>query len=31
MTSDKNDITEIISKINLVYEELIKPDVQDRW
>ena len=31
MASDKNDITEIISKINLVYEELIKPDVQDRW
>ena len=31
IASDKNDITEIISKINLVYEELIKPDVQDRW
>jgi aryl-alcohol dehydrogenase-like predicted oxidoreductase len=31
MASDKGDVTEIISKINLVYDELIRPDVQDRW
>jgi len=31
MASDKDDISEIISKINLVYEELIMSDVQGRW
>ena len=31
LASDKEDISEIISKINLVYDELIKSDVQDRW
>lgn len=31
MASDKGNITEIMSKINLVYDELIKFDVQDRW
>ena len=31
IASDKDDISEIISKINLVYDELIKSDVQDRW
>jgi len=31
MASDKDDISEIISKINLVYDQLIRSDVQDRW
>ena len=31
LASDKEDISEIISKINLVYDELIRSDVQDRW
>ena len=31
MASDKDDISEIISKINLVYDELIKSDVHGRW
>jgi aryl-alcohol dehydrogenase-like predicted oxidoreductase len=31
MASEKEDISEIISKINLVYNELIMPDVQGRW
>jgi aryl-alcohol dehydrogenase-like predicted oxidoreductase len=31
MASDKSDITEIMSKINHVYDELIKFEVQDRW
>jgi len=31
MASDKDDISEIISKINLVYDELVKSDVHGRW
>ena len=31
MASDKDDISETISKINLVYEKLIMSDVQGRW
>jgi len=31
LASDKDSISEIISKINLVYDELIRSDVQDRW
>ena len=31
MASDKDDISEIITNINQVYDELIKPDVEGRW
>ena len=31
MASDKDDISEIITDINHVYDELIKPDVEGRW
>jgi len=31
LASDKEEISEIISNINTIYEDLIKPDVQDRW
>ena len=31
MTSDKDDIFEIITNINQIYDELIRPDVEDRW
>jgi len=31
MASDKDDIFGITSKINLVYDQLIRSDVQDRW
>ena len=31
LASEKNDISEIISDINTVYENLIEPYVKDRW
>jgi len=31
LVSDKEEISEIISNINTIYEDLIKSDVQDRW
>ena len=31
LASEKNDIAEIISDINQVYEDLIEPHVKDRW
>ena len=31
LTSDKEEISEIISNINTIYDNLIKFDVQDRW
>ena len=31
MASDKDDISEIITNINQVYDELIRPDVEGRW
>ena len=31
LASDKEEISEIISNANTIYEDLIKPDVQDRW
>jgi aryl-alcohol dehydrogenase-like predicted oxidoreductase len=31
MASDKDDISGIITNINQVYDELIKPDVEGRW
>ena len=31
MASDKDDISEIITNINQVYDELIRPDVEGHW
>ena len=31
LASDKQEISEIVSSINKIYEDLIKSDVQDRW
>ena len=30
-SSDIDDISKLLPKINSIYEELIKPDVHERW